>query len=168
MKPYQRVASRYFRARSSLPENYKIDFRRSGWDGSLKIELYYRLIMVGISTANFEKYTVEEISKFKCGEEMIALINRFPELIDSEGNVRVVEVTLSRLDDPDYRGKGLGLLMYENMISGALSQNDNMPFLFIPNYCHRRSTSASALRVWKSLARRFDNEGDVLAILKTP
>tara|TARA_B100000424_G_scaffold271478_1_gene274342 strand:+ start:1168 stop:1599 length:432 start_codon:yes stop_codon:yes gene_type:complete len=129
----------------------------------IEVRMEDRGVRVGEATAILEKFTVESISKFKCGEEMIALINRIPKLIDSDGKVRVVEVEWSDVEK-DYRSQGIGLLMYEKLISESLSEYKNMPFLFIPNYCHNRSTSASALRVWKSLARKYDNEGDVLAI----
>ena len=166
----QRVASRYLRAKVSLPEDFTLTSESISMPGftNIQVNLKDRWIRAGVSTAILEKhFTVKDFSKFNCGVEMIALINRIPKLVDSYGNVRVVEVTLSRLEE-DYRGKGLGLLMYEKLISESFSENENMPFLFIPNYCHRRSTTAEALRVWKSLARKYDSEGDVLAILKTP
>ena len=160
----QRVASRYLRARFSLPEDYS--FISGLKHGRIKITLLKgNWERPGTATANFEKYTVEDISKFNCGKEMVTLINQTPKLIDSEGDVRVVEVTFSQLRE-GHRGKGLGLLMYEKIIEEAFLANKNMPFLFIPNYCHRRSTTNEALRVWKSLARKYDNDGDVLAIKK--
>ena len=117
----QRVASRYLRARSSLPKNYTLTHFFMSYSGFKEIEVRMedRGVRVGEATAILEKFTVESISKFKCGEEMIALINRIPKLIDSDGKVRVVEVEWSDVEK-DYRSQGIGLLMYEKLISESL------------------------------------------------
>ena len=166
MNSTKRVASRYLKAKASLPANFPLNTKSS--DSTIKTELKNKWVTAGYVHANFETYSVEEIEGFNCSEDMKALIDRMPEeLIGREGLVRVVEVTLSHLDKP-YKNKGFGVMMYSRIIAEAFSENNRMPFLFIPNYCHRRSTSDEALRVWKSLARNFDNEGDVLAIRRKP
>jgi hypothetical protein len=157
-----RVASRYLRARASLPEDYSLTAKSD--ESSIKVELKDRWISAGHVHANFEKYTVAEIEGFKCSEDMKKLIDLMPEeIIDMNGEVRVVEVNLSSLRDA-YREKGFGVMMYLKAISESLSANRGKPLLFIPNYCHRRSTTPEALRVWKSLARTHQSSGDVLLI----
>ncbi len=166
MNSTQRVARRYLKAKASLPTDFTLTSKTSS--DSIKVQLKDRWINAGYVHANFETYSLEEIEGFNCADDMKALIERMPdELIDRDGLVRVVEVTLSGLEE-QYKNKGFGVMMYSRIISEAFSENNRMPFLFIPNYCHRRSTSDEALRVWKSLARNFDNEGDVLAIRRKP
>ncbi len=160
----KRVASRHMMAKGTLPEDYSLTAKSD--ESSIKVELKDRWISAGHVHANFEKYTVADIEGFKCSEDMKKLIDLMPEeIIDMNGEVRVVEVNLSSLKD-DYREKGFGVMMYLKAISESLSANRGKPLLFIPNYCHRRSTTPEALRVWKSLARTHLSSGDVLLISK--
>lgn len=156
MKSYERVALKYANA---LQYTFKAD--KVG-ERNLMVSLKDRWINAGQVFANIEYFSLEKIRGFKCSEEMESLISSFPQLTKG-GLICVVEVAHSQLME-DYRNKGLGVRLYRELISYALSENNNQPYLFIPNYCHRRSTTPEALRVWKSLAREYESEGDVLAI----
>lgn len=158
MKPYERVALKYANAPQYTFKTEKVGAR------NLKVSLKDRWIDAGQVFANIEHFSLGEIRGFKCSEEMESLISSFPQLKSPNSDlICVVEVAHSQLM-ADYRNKGLGVRLYRELISYALSENNNQPYLFIPNYCHRRSTTPEALRVWKSLAREYESEGDVLAI----
>ena len=103
-----------------------------------------------------------------CSEDIMELLSSFDgELLDRNGKLRVVEIISSELDD-DMKGKGIGYQMYLKVAQEAFKRNNRKSFLFIPNYCHGSSTSSEALRVWKSLARKYPSKGEVIVIRKTP
>ena len=174
MKPYQRVASRYMKAKYQKG-NITIDVVSS--DGhevsvELQVEGEYR----GHCEAHVDTYTLEEMGRghFACADDIEKLSEERwfeDELIryDDKGEpvVLVVEVVNSYLH-PALQGQRCGIQMYVEVVKEAFLEHGRLPLLFMPNYCHNRSTSDKALRIWKSFAKKYHSEGDVIVIDKTP
>jgi hypothetical protein len=70
----------------------------------------------------------------------------------------------SELKD-QYRGLGLGLCLYHEVIKEGRKESDGQSFTFIPDYLHEGRTSKPALRVWDSLARRFKSSSHSISVI---
>jgi hypothetical protein len=111
-----------------------------------------------VDQKNFDSYT--------CREEMRELVTQNPSLVNSDNKVYVAEVVNSRLDS-DFRGKGGGVKGYLRLARYIFEKKTNRtPFLFIPNYCNKNSTTPEAIRVWQSLARKYPSKYQVVVINK--
>jgi hypothetical protein len=152
MKPYQRVALRY--ASQNIEFVEKDDFANKDSTHSIEIIINHSTWVepIGFVEGKFGEYTLEEISEYACSEDMLALYELWH--IDADipdDGIPVFEVLESDLNE-DYRSKKLGLQMYKEL--GNLARGESYtPMFFIPNYCNTRSTTPSALRVWKSLTK---------------
>jgi GNAT superfamily N-acetyltransferase len=80
---------------------------------------------------------------------------------------KILAVYGTQLDE-DVRGKGVGKALYEALMAEAFDENG--PFFFVPMACwsSRSSTSASAMRVWASLARTYPSSGVVVRVDSRP
>jgi predicted GNAT family acetyltransferase len=80
---------------------------------------------------------------------------------------KILEVYGTELDE-SVRGKGAGKALYEALMAEAFDENG--PFFFVPSACgsSRSSTSASAMRVWASLARAYPSSGVVVRVDSRP
>ena len=176
MKPHQRVASRYMNAKY---ENRKGDITIevvSSYGDKVSVELRVGGEFRGHCEAHVDTYTLEEMGKgyFACADDIEKLSEEHwfeDELIRYDDNgepvVLVVEVVTSYLH-PDLQGQRCGIQMYVEVVKEAFLEHGRLPLLFMPNYCHNKSTSDKALRVWKSFAKKYHSEGDVIVIDKTP
>ena len=63
-----------------------------------------------------------------------------------------------------YRGCGIGVRLYEQVIQEGKVESKGQPFTFIPDYLYEGRTSAPALRVWDSLARKFQSSSHEISI----
>ena len=108
------------------------------------------------------------ISGFICYEDIMVLVNKYPQMKNSKGT-RIVEVDRSRIE-PDLKGQGYGTKMYLMYARLQWERNGSNPFIFIPQECNDEggSTSVDAKRIWKSLAKRYPSSGSCIAILKKP
>ena len=177
MKPYQRVASRYVKAKyqkGNITIKPSTNYA-SEW-ATLGVELLEDGEYMGHCEASVETYTLEDLSHFVCGDDIEKLSKEYwfkDEMLytysayHDDFVVHVVEVVDSFLH-PLLRGQKCGLQMYVQLAREAFNENKRLPLLFIPNYCNERSTSNKALRVWKSFAKKYRSEGDVIVIDKTP
>lgn len=178
MKPYQRVASRYMKAKYQkgnitieVVDNY------ADRNANLGVELQVDGEYKGHCEAYVAFYTLEEMGRghFACADDIEKLSEvywfedemlRYDESRE-EPVVLVVEIISSDLDE-SLQGQRCGLQMYHELVKEAWVEHGMKPFLFMPNYCHDRSTSDKALRVWKSFAKKYHSEGDVIVIDKKP
>lgn len=158
MKPYQRVANKHM-ARTSPKHNLTFN---TSWEFSSK------LISVategGLEQARIEAWIeddLDDLEDYECFDEIQDLIQ-----LSGSDDLFIVEVSKSWLHN-FYWGKGLGYQMYLNLIQ-YIYKDFRKPFLFIPNYCSDSITSKSALRVWRSFARKYPSSGDVILIDKYP
>ena len=94
------------------------------------------------------------LRSFKCSEDMIRLLK------PDQSHINVLEVLDVEID-VSLRGQGFGNQIYIEAAKEYFKQI-RKPFLFIPNYCTFENTSPSALRVWKSLTRKYPSSGDVI------
>lgn len=78
-------------------------------------------------------------------------------------NTQTLVLLESELKD-QYRGRGIGTLLYLEAIKEGKVESKGQPFQFIPDYLHEGKTSESALRVWDSLARRFKASSHSISI----
>ena len=164
MKPYQRVALRYASA---------MKFKFNEHSRNPKGYAYLSGSLIGNIGGRVEKVKQDEIEPevlgdtYLCYEDMHKLIDLYPNLVRG-GKVCVVSIRDSKIAK-SVRGKGYGVEMYLKFLNHTYSMIQT-PFLFIPNYCEsiQDETSDSALRVWKSLSRKFPSSGDVIVIDKTP
>ncbi len=174
MKPHQRVASRYMEAKY---QNGNITIEVSNdyveRNANLGVELQVDGEYMGHCEAVVRTYTLEEMERFACAGDIETLSEEYwfeHEMLrydEDEPVVLVVEVVNSDLDE-SLRGKRCGVQMYVELVKEVFLENGRRPLLFMPNYCHKRSTSDKALRVWKSFAKKYRNEGDVIVIDSTP
>lgn len=78
-------------------------------------------------------------------------------------SVPVLYISDSHLGE-NYRGKGLGVALYEKVIN-AWAERHGKPFLFTKDACYTMGvTSSDADRVWDSLAKRYPSHGHILYI----
>ena len=177
MKPYQRVASRYMKAKYQKG-NITIDVSTHYDDGNanLGVELQVDGEYKGHCEAHVAFYTLEEMGRghFACADDIEKLSEEYwfeDEMLRYDDNgepvVLVVEVISSYLHE-DLHGQRCGIQMYVEVVKEAFLEHGRLPLLFMPNYCHNKSTSDKALRVWKSFARKYHSEGDVIVIDKMP
>lgn len=158
MKPYQRVALRYA---SGVVFNFNDHSRNP------KGYVYLGKNLIGNIGGLVEKVKLDEIEPesfgdtYLCYEDMYKLIDLYPNLVRG-GKVYVVAIKSSKLAR-SARGKGYGVEMYLKFLEHTYSMLQT-PFLFLPNYCetNQDETSDSALRVWKSLSRKYPSSGDVI------
>ena len=127
------------------------------------VELTSKNYTVGEFGATIKKIGLEGLSKYRCQEEMMRLIEQSPSLITTDNKIYVAEVVTSFLDQ-DQRNKGLGVKGYLRLASFIFKQTRGEPFLFIPNYCSFGVTSQSAMKVWESLSKKYKSEYDVVLI----
>lgn len=179
MKPYQRVASRYMEAKyENLKGNITIELTSHRFvvrGANLGVELKLDGEYMGHCEAIVSDYTLAQIyMEFACADDIEKLSEEYwfeDQMVsyndDDEPVIHVVEIVSSELDK-SLRGQKCGIQMYIQLVREAFLQHRKMPLLFIPNYCHDRSTSNEALRVWKSLAKKYHSQGDVIVIDKTP
>tara|TARA_B100000035_G_C20973006_1_gene541903 strand:+ start:149 stop:655 length:507 start_codon:yes stop_codon:yes gene_type:complete len=120
---------------------------------------------VGQFEATVYLLDLESISEYYCADEMLQLIEANPSLLNSKGEVYVVEVVYSKLSK-DFWGRRCGLEGYLRLARHTLNSRTNgKPFLFIPNYCNpsdNATTSGHARRVWKSLSRVYQSNDMVI------
>lgn len=176
MKPYQKVASRYMKAKYQKG-NITIEVVTNYADrhANLGVELQVDGVYKGHCEAYVDFYTLEEMGRFVCADDIETLSEeywfedemfRYDESRD-EPVVLVVEVINSDLDE-SLQGQRCGVQMYFELVKEAWLAHDRLPLLFMPNYCHNRSTSDKALRVWNSFAKKYHSEGDVIVIDRMP
>tara|TARA_B100000927_G_scaffold286761_1_gene278721 strand:+ start:159 stop:788 length:630 start_codon:yes stop_codon:yes gene_type:complete len=151
-------------------EGSQISYKEtSGWDmdsDSLTsvIEAYSKDKMIGEFEATVSLVDINDFTEYVCYHEMKELVTENPSLLRPDGKVYVVEVLSSFLDQ-DYRGRKIGTEGYLRLARYVFEKRtQRKPFLFIPNYCFASRTSDQALRVWKSLARRYPSKLDVIMI----
>jgi GNAT superfamily N-acetyltransferase len=93
---------------------------------------------------------------YECSDVIQDLMERYG------GNASVFMVWRTAID-PDFRGHGYGVLLYEEMLS-HLEQTEGRHIILIPEACvEDGSTSDDALRVWDSLSRRYHSMGDAVS-----
>jgi hypothetical protein len=177
MKPHQRVASRYIEAKYQkgnitieVVTNY--DDRNANLGVELQVDGEYK----GHCEAHVAFYTLEEMGRghFACADDIEKLSEEYwfeDEMLRYEDGdepvILVVEVISSYLHE-SLQGQRCGVQMYVELVKEAFLEHGRLPLLFMPNYCHNRSTSDKALRVWKSFAKKYHSEGDVIVIDKMP
>jgi hypothetical protein len=112
--------------------------------------------------------TYENYMDFHCVSDLIALASRNPRVWEGTA-MRIAEVDHSSLN-ASLRGKGLGVQMYLRYAREHWDLNGGKPFIFIPQSCNNEegSTSDMALRVWRSLARKYPSSGECILISKRP
>lgn len=76
-----------------------------------------------------------------CKSNVLAL------LTETSASVKVYRVLETELD-PEYRGKGYGVEMYDRLLKEV------RPAILTTDRCHGGETSPDAQRVWSSLAKR--------------
>ena len=83
------------------------------------------------------------------------------------GDVNLLVVSTSEIKN-EFVGQRLGRAMYEALMSEAFDQRG--PFFFAPMACVHGapSTSGSAMRVWRSLARDYPSSGVVVRVDARP
>jgi len=158
MKPYQRVALRYAS---------EMVFKFNEHPRNPKVYVYRGERLIGNIGGRVEKVKLDEIEPefigdtYLCSDDMYKLIDRYPKLVKGD-KVYVVSIKSSKIAK-SVRGKGYGVEMYLKFLEHTYSMIQT-PFLFIPNYCEsvQDETSDSALRVWKSLSRKYPSSGDVI------
>tara|TARA_B100001029_G_C14826415_1_gene320546 strand:- start:26 stop:529 length:504 start_codon:yes stop_codon:yes gene_type:complete len=149
MKPYQRVAYRHLTKQpvKIVPTDVFVDR-----DSTHAVMICVGLFEVGYVEGRLGLYTLEEISRFVCSEDILSLYELWGDDAGWGDEIPIFEVLESDIFDEDFRSQGLGLQMYKEL--GNLARSDSrLPMFFIPNYCYSNKTSDKALRVWKSLAR---------------
>lgn len=178
MKPHQRVANRYMEAKyqkGNITIDVSTDYAEYN-SANLGVELQVNGEYKGYCEAHVAFYTLEEMGRghFACADDIEKLSEEYwfeDEMLRDDGGdepvVLVVEVVNSYLHE-SLQGQRCGLQMYVELVKEAFLEHGRLPLLFMPNYCHNRSTSDSALRVWKSFAKKYHSEGDVIVIDKTP
>jgi hypothetical protein len=178
MKSGERVATRYILAKYKKGNiTIKVSERYVNRNANLGVELEVDGEYMGHCEALINTYTLEEMGKghFACADDIEKLSEEYwfeDEMFRYDSNkdepvVLVVEVIDSDLDE-SLQGQKCGVQMYVQLVREAFLENGKLPLLFMPNYCHNRSTSDKALRVWKSFAKKYHSEGDVIVIDKTP
>lgn len=175
----KRVASRYKNSKYQN-DSITIELNKGRYINSranLGVILLKDDDFMGHCEAHVATYTLEEMGRghFVCADDIEKLSQEYwfeDELLrydDSKDElaVLVVEVIDSGLDS-SLQGKRCGLQMYVQLVRAAFLEHGRLPLLFMPNYCHDKSTSDQALRVWKSFAKKYHSEGDVIVIDSTP
>jgi GNAT superfamily N-acetyltransferase len=81
-------------------------------------------------------------------------------LLDQYGDAPLVDIWAASLLYP-FQGQGLGKTMYEAVLDHYRKQGSCYA---MPNHCVGGETSPDAMRVWKSLARKYPSEGECLWI----
>ena len=106
-------------------------------------------------------YPMSKIQKNSCYEDILKLGG------GKDPSETVLGVYDSRIENPQYRGKGYGRAMYEATIHEAFAAHG--PFFFVPMECTGAGTTTSdALRVWSSLSRDFPSSGKVIYVNYQP
>lgn len=175
MKPHQRVATRYMKSKYQKGDiTIEVSNDYIERNANLAVEIQVDGEYKGHCEAVVDTYTLEEIDReFACADDIETLSEEYwfeDEMLRYDGDepvVLVVEIVNSDLDE-SLRGKRCGVQMYVELVKEAFLEHGRLPLLFMPNYCHNRSTSDKALRVWKSFAKKYRNEGDVIVIDSTP
>lgn len=178
MKPDQRVASRYMEAKYQKGNiTIEVVTNYADRNANFGVELQVDGEYAGHCEAYVDFYTLEEMGRghFACADDIKKLSEEYwfeHEMFRYDENreepvVLVVEVINADLDE-HLQGQRYGLQMYVELVKEAWLEHGRLPLLFMPNYCHNRSTSEKALRVWKSFAKKYHSEGDVIVIDKMP
>ena len=179
MKPYQRVATRYMKAKyqkGNITIEVVSNYEKLSPNANLGVELQLDGEWKGVCEAYVNTYTLKEMGRghFACYDDIEKLAEEYwfeEEMLRYDDNgepvILVVEVVNSYLH-PDLQGQRCGVQMYVELVKEAFLEHGRLPLLFMPNYCHKRSTSDQALRVWKSFAKKYHSEGDVIVIDKMP
>ena len=164
MNPHKKVASLF------LKQSSQITFKESSsWDfdsDSLVyvMEAYSKGELIGEFGATLHLVDQKNFDSYTCREEMRELVTQNPSLVNSDNKVYVAEVVNSMLYD-DFRGLGWGVKGYLRLAQHLFQKKTNRtPFLFIPNYCNKNSTSPEAIRVWQSLSRKYPSKREVVVI----
>jgi hypothetical protein len=154
----------------------EVSKRYANRNANIGVELQVDGEYMGHCEAYIDTYTLEEMGRgyFACADDIEKLSQEHwfeDEMFRYDDNgdpvVLVVEVVGSDLDE-SLQGQRCGVQMYVELVKEAFLEYDRLPLLFMPNYCHNKSTSDKALRVWKSFAKKYHSEGDVIVIDKTP
>jgi hypothetical protein len=173
MELNERVAKRYLSAYRKGDIEIKVDTPEDR-DANFSVGLYRGDSHVGWCEAHVEAYTIHELEDFNCYKDIMSVTATWLADMEEATNavtgvegILVVEVVSSELEE-SLQGKKCGYQMYLKLIQEVYKEYGRIPFVFIPNYCHNRSTSDEALRVWASFARKYPSEGDVILITRYP
>lgn len=117
-----------------------------------------------------------EVDNSECYEEIYDLIERYPQVLDENGQPRIAELYQADIFNENFRGQGFGIKMYiEFMLRYWNERSKGKPFILIPNGCNldmEGNNSEDSIRVWKSLSRKFPSSGNsystCIAILRKP
>jgi GNAT superfamily N-acetyltransferase len=164
MRPSQRVALRY----ASSQVHYKVLTENFAWHQathSIEVISPTREKYVGWIEGKLDFYEIDELSKYKCYEDIKTLYDLWEGSVDWSNGIPVFEILESDLE-PEFRRKGIGIEMYSRLADLA-REDSGGPMFFIPNYCNKTRTSQEALRVWSSLTRSNSSTsvGDVVLMV---
>jgi len=159
MRLAKKVALRYAKKNRYTIE--ETDWTR--YDATHGFDLIHNDEIVGSIEGALHYIEVSDFDNFVCKEDMEILWELWSDSFPAstwENGIPVFEITESNLDE-EHRNKKCGILMYKT-IANKVREDVGIPIFFIPNYCHTRTTSDKAIRVWKSLARKNPSSGDVI------
>ena len=104
-----------------------------------------------------------DVSGSECYEEIYNLIERYPQVLDENGQPRIAEVYQSEIVS-EFRGSGYGVRLYIEFMRRFWDENSmGRPFILIPNGCNLNmegSSSEDSIRVWRSLSKKFPSSGE--------
>lgn len=133
-------------------------------DATHGFDLKYNDEFVGSIEGALHYIEVSDFDNFTCKDDLKVLWELWSDSFPAstwEDGIPVFEITESNLDE-EHQNKKCGLLMYKTIANQA-REDAGIPIFFMPNYCHTRSTSDKAIRVWKSLTRKNPaSSGDVI------
>lgn len=131
---------------------------------SMLLVIYAGTTRIGGILANWT-YSMEDYDKpDRCGRDLrkLGVDEPFP---------RVLQVYKTEIDAA-YQGRGLGRAMYEALMAEAFDakgrSTESGRFYFVPGTCSYIGTSATALRVWASLAKDYPSSGLAIRVDHKP
>lgn len=141
----------------------EVSYEVSSKSNSVFVEVKFQGEVIGLARAYGDNIPMSEVvHSYQCSEDLIDISYEYPEVMKGE-EIRILEVNVASLDK-SYRQEGIGTKMYENLIDGWRSQIKR-PFVIIPERCSSHgSTSKMALRVWKSLKKKYPSSGFCIVI----
>ena len=165
-KQAQRVALRYASPKIEFVETEDFENHDATHSIEIIIKQSASVELIGFVEGRYGIHTLEELSGYACSEDMLALYELWYQDAEWHDEIPVFEILESSVDE-EYRSKKLGLQMYKEL-ANLVREESRTPMFFIPNYCNTRSTTPSALKVWKSLttSNASTSSGDVVLMVE--
>ena len=129
------------------------------------IEAFHKGDSIGWLKAYGDSISMMEIAHtYVCSDDLIDISYEYNQVINRNGDMRILEVNVSSLKK-EYRGKKIGKQLYLEAIKNW-KNHIKAPFVMIPEKCSTKgSTTREALFIWKSLQKDFKHSGLCIVVL---